>query len=114
MYKKRTPFIFPFKDGLGVERFRVEFICESAAEAEAVAERGCSAPMAAAFLPADPPGVLNERTNVLNSETDDEPEEVVSASMLAPAELRALIESQDDDLGAPGEPPRCRAMGSCD
>ena len=74
MYKKRTPFIFPFTDGLGVERFRVEFICESAAEATAVAERGCSAPMAAAFQPAEP--VLNQATNVAESAT---PEGVLTA-----------------------------------
>ena len=54
-----TPFIYPFRDGLGVERFRVEFICESAAEAIAVSQRGASAPIAAAFLPKEPPSAFD-------------------------------------------------------
>ena len=108
MYKKRTPFIFPFTDGLGVERFRVEFICESAAEAVAVSQRGASAPCAAAFLPAEPP--------VVDDATPDA--EIVAAAKLGSPGLCALfldrLAEQEDDLGAPGEPPRCRAMGSCD
>lgn len=44
-----APNIYPFTDGLGVERFRVEFICESAAEAEGVVARAASNPVAAAY-----------------------------------------------------------------
>ena len=28
--------------------------------------------------------------------------------------LTERLEATEDDYGAPGEPPRCRAMGSCD
>ena len=55
-----------------------------------------------AFVP-----VLNQATNVAEPAT---PEGVLTAGEF----LAERLEATEDDYGAPGEPPRCRAMGSCD